>query len=227
LRILKTERHILQRTTLEPMTDQILPWDRTEWPSLLAAARAGDGGALGEVFERLDSYCRLVAGRELSAELLPKVGASDIAQKSLLEAFARFSSFQGQTEAEVRAWLSTIVNHNAIDAARHFRDAERRSTSRELSLHDSRIGGVAGRGPTPSLALHRQEDDFALRQAIARLTQPQRAVLEMRYRDGLDYRQIAAALDSSEVAVRKLYSRAIEALRNLLAADGSRFSPTR
>lgn len=198
-----------------------------EWPCLLDAARAGVGDALGEVFERLDSYCRLVAGRELSAELQPKVGASDLAQKSLLEAFARFSSFQGQTEAELRAWLSTIVNHNAIDAARHFRDAERRSSRRELSLDGGHGGGVTSRGPTPSLALCRQEDDIALHRAISRLTQPQRAVLEMRYRDGLDYRQIAAALDSSEVAVRKLYSRAIEALRNLLAADGSRISPSR
>jgi RNA polymerase sigma-70 factor (ECF subfamily) len=209
------------------MKEQTLTWDRMDWPSLLSAARKGDGDALGAVFERLDGYCRLVAGRGLSTDLAPKVGASDIAQKSLLEAFAKFTTFHGQTEAEVRAWLSTIVNHNAIDAARHFRDAERRSTSRELPFDDGRNGDLAGRGPTPSLALRRQEDDVALRQAIARLTGPQRAVLEMRYRDGLDYRQIAAALDSSEVAVRKLYSRAIESLRNLLAADGSGISPSR
>jgi RNA polymerase sigma-70 factor (ECF subfamily) len=208
------------------MKEQTHPWDRMDWPSLLTAARKGDGHALGEVFERLDGYCRLVAGRGLSADLAPKVGASDIAQKSLLEAFAKFPTFHGQSEAEVRAWLSTIVNHNAIDATRHFRESKRRSTNRERPFDSACDRNVAGIGPTPSFALRREEDDVALRQAIARLTGPQRAVLEMRYRDGLDYRQIAVALDSSEAAVRKLYSRAIEALRNLLAANGSGISPS-
>jgi RNA polymerase sigma-70 factor (ECF subfamily) len=193
-----------------------------EWPSLLAAARAGVGDALGEVFERLDSYCRLVAGSELSPDLRPKVGASDVAQKSLLEAFDRFANFQGETEAEVRVWLSKIVQNNVIDAARHYRDAERRTTSREQPLDAGSFVGVAARGPSPSLAFRRQEDDLALRQAIAQLTEAQRTVLEKRYRDGLDYRAIAAELESTEVAVRKLYSRAIQSLRKLLAAHDSR-----
>lgn len=206
------------------MKDPHTPWDEMDWPTLLDAARAGVGDAWGEMLGRLHGYCLLVAGNQLSPDLRPKIGASDIVQKSLLEAFARFRSFQGQSETDVRAWLATIISHNAIDAARHFRDAQRRSHRREQPLDDAASFRLAARDPSPSLAMRRSEEDAALRRAITSLSPAQQAVLEFRYRDRLDYGAIAAALDVSEVAARKTYSRAIDALRNLLAADGSRIS---
>ncbi len=205
-------------------TDPPPTWEQLNWPSLLEAARSGANGAVGEVFQRLDSYCVMIAGNRLSVDLAPKVGASDIAQKSLMEAFARFPVFNGCTEAEVRAWLTTIVHHNVIDAARHFRDAQRRSHTRELRL-DADCGATEIPGPCqpPSLALRRQEADAALERALAQLSSSQRKIVELRYHDGLDYRQIASTLDISEVAARKLCSRAIKTLRKLLATnDGTR-----
>jgi RNA polymerase sigma-70 factor, ECF subfamily len=200
------------------MNADILTWTDCDWPSLLDAARAGVEEALGEVFERLNSYCRMLSGSLLSVDLVPKIGASDIAQRSLLEAFAEFRKFDGQTEAELRAWLSTIVNHNVIDAARHYRTAGRRTQTREVRL-DAREHAATIAGPVqpPSLALRRQEADVELYRAVARLPENQRLVVELRYRSGLDYRQIAAAMEISEVAARKHCSRAIEALRKQLA----------
>lgn len=202
------------------MTDQILPWDRCDWPDLLTAARAGVDEALFEVFARLDGYCRMIAGSRHSAVLSPKLGASDIAQKSLLEAFSQFSEFEGRSEAELRSWLSTIVNHNVIDAARQFLLAERRSQAREvrIDLH-LESGGFPVTSQPPSLALRREETDVALARAVAQLPDGQRQVVEMRFRDGLDYRQIAQQLAISEVAARKQCSRAIETLRRQLAAE--------
>jgi RNA polymerase sigma factor (sigma-70 family) len=69
------------------------------------------------------------------------------------------------------------------------------------------------------LALRRQEADAELERALAQLSSSQRKIVELRYRGGLDYRQIAATLDMSEVAARKTCSRAIETLRKLLATD--------
>lgn len=202
------------------MSDQTLPWDRCDWPSLLDAARAGVEQALVEVFERLDDYCRMIAGQRHSATLSPKLGASDIAQKSLLEAYATFSKFEGRTEAELRSWLSTIVNHNVIDAARHFRHAERRRLGREERIdRDFEPDDSCAVSQPPSLALRQQETDQELSRAVARLPESQRRVVEMRFRDGLDYRRIASELGLSEVAARKQCSRAIETLRRQLAAE--------
>jgi RNA polymerase sigma-70 factor (ECF subfamily) len=202
------------------MTDQFLPWDRCDWPGLLDAARAGVEEALVEVFERLDGYCRMIAGSRHSAVLSRKLGASDIAQKSLLEAFAQFSEFEGQTEAELRSWLSTIVNHNVIDAARHFVQAERRSQAREvqIELHLESSGFPVTSQP-PSLALRKRESDQALARAVAQLPDSQRQVVELRFRDGFDYRSISEQLGISELAARKQCSRAIETLRRQLAAE--------
>jgi RNA polymerase sigma-70 factor (ECF subfamily) len=202
------------------MTDQTLPWDRCDWPGLLDAARAGVEEATVEVFERLDGYCRMIAGHRHSVALSQKLGASDIAQKSLLEAFATFSEFKGRTEAELRSWLSTIVNHNVIDAARHFRHAERRSQAREvrIDLHLESSGFPVTTRP-PSLAMRREETDLELARAVARLPESQRQIVELRFRDGFDYRRIAVEMEISEVAARKQCSRAIETLRGHLAAE--------
>ena len=202
------------------MADDTFRWSDCDWPSLLDAARSGVDEALSEVFERLNSYCRMLSGARLSVDLVPKIGASDIAQKSLLEAFAAFRTFDGHTEEELRSWLCTIVNHNVIDAARHYRTTERRTQRREVRLDDRRdVRKIPGPPQPPSLAIRRREADLALYRAVARLPERQQRVVELRYREGLDYRQIAAAMDLSEVAARKLSSRAIEALCNLLAAE--------
>jgi RNA polymerase sigma-70 factor (ECF subfamily) len=162
---------------------------------LLDAARKGIDEAIGEVFQRLNSYCCMIAGNSLSADLAPKMGASDIVQKSMLEALTRFPSFAGCTEAEVRSWLATIINRNVIDAARHYRDTQRRSCKREANLATKeRTRQLPARCQPPSFALRRQEEDAALLRAIAQLGEKQRRAVEMRYHDGLTHRQIADAL---------------------------------
>jgi RNA polymerase sigma-70 factor (ECF subfamily) len=196
------------------------PWSQHDWPCLLEAARGGVDGAASEVFERLSSYCSMVAANRLAGDLLPKVSGSDIAQKSLLEAFVRFPTFEGSSEAEIRSWLKSIIEHNAIDAARHYRDAQRRTVRQEQPLDSDRAATtIAAPAAPPSLALRKAEQDLELQRALAQLNDSQRRIIELRYREGLDFREAAAAMDISDVAARKLCSRAIEALRRLLARD--------
>jgi RNA polymerase sigma-70 factor, ECF subfamily len=210
------------------MKDQAPSWEQCDWPDLLDAARADIDEALNEVFRRLSAYCRMVAASDLGADLVAKVSASDIAQTSLMEAFARFRTFSGRTEAELRSWLATIVSHNVIDAARRYRTAGQRAQLREERLEGRHDGAsLRGRTPSPSLALRRQETDVALQRAISQLPEKQLRAVELRYREGLDYRQIASAMEISEPAARKLCSRAIGALRIHLAADGRAEDETR
>jgi RNA polymerase sigma-70 factor (ECF subfamily) len=198
-------------------------WGQLDWPRLLEAARASSGEAISEVFERLNSYCLMVAATGLSPGLASKLGASDIVQKSMLEALSRLPTFSGCTEAEIRSWMATIINRNVIDAGRHFRDAKRRSCKRETNLaSDERNTQLPARCQPPSYAMRRQEEDSALLRAIAQLGEKKRRAVELRFHDGLSHRQIAAALHISEVAARKLCSRAIEDLRKALATEHER-----
>jgi RNA polymerase sigma-70 factor, ECF subfamily len=195
-------------------------WRDCAWPRLLDAARAGDRVAADEVFFRLSNYCLLVAGSRLPSDLTAKLGASDIVQKSFLEAFTRIRSFAGCTEAEIRGWLYTIIDRNAIDAVRYHRDAQGRNPSREqpINVGDEAME-IAGPSQRPSFAMRRDEEDAALVRAVAGLSDNRRRVVELRYRDCLDFRGVAAAMGLSEAAARKLCSRAIEELRLALADD--------
>lgn len=190
-----------------------------DWPALIAAACMGDDGAAGEVFARLANYCTMVAGSRLPADLGSKLGASDIVQKSFVEAFSQFASFSGSTEAEIRGWLRTIIDRNVIDAVRHYRHTARRDSAKERSLDGSGALDLADSGRPPSFAMRRLEEDGALAQAVAALDEKRRRIIELRFRDGLAFREAAAAMGISEVSARKLCSRAVDDLRKMLGSD--------
>jgi RNA polymerase sigma-70 factor, ECF subfamily len=82
---------------------------------LLAAHRAGDPAAFGELAAR--------HSRTLWAIALHTLGdpddAADAVQEALVSAYRRASTFRG--EASVRTWLSRIVVNACIDRVRHER----------------------------------------------------------------------------------------------------------
>lgn len=82
---------------------------------LLAAHRAGDAGAFGQLAER--------HSRELWAIALRTLGdpddAADAVQEALVSAYRRASTFRG--DAAVRTWLRRIVVNACIDRIRHER----------------------------------------------------------------------------------------------------------
>ncbi|MGH6691728.1 MAG: RNA polymerase sigma factor [Gammaproteobacteria bacterium] len=74
--------------------------------------------------------------------------------------------------------------------------------------------------PPPDVADGRESEDTERRAMVAqlvdRLPDAQRRVIEMRFADGKSIREIAAALDRSEGAVKQLQLRALENLRKSL-----------
>ena len=79
--------------------------------------------------------------------------------------------------------------------------------------------------PPPDVPDSRESEDIERRAMVAqlvdRLPDTQRQVIEMRFAGGKSIREIAAALDRSEGAVKQLQLRALENLRkNLEGRDG-------
>jgi RNA polymerase sigma-70 factor (ECF subfamily) len=191
--------------------------DQTEFARLLAEARAGSPDALGRVLMECREYLLLVADRKLHPELRGKASASDLVQETFLEAQRDFGHFQGERTEEWLAWLCQILFHNVTNAARRYRDAEKRSIGRESE--PGWVPEVACDTPTPSARVAAREEMTALDSALSRLPENYRRVLHLRYQEKQSFAKIGEALSCSAEAARKLWARAVIHLRALLEAS--------
>jgi RNA polymerase sigma-70 factor (ECF subfamily) len=71
-------------------------------------------------------------------------------------------------------------------------------------------------GPSPSSAARANERDEALERALAQLSEDQREVIVRRTRDKESFAEIGVALGRSPEAARKLWTRALERLQQIL-----------
>ncbi len=188
----------------------------------LPAAQAGSREALGQVLEACRAYLLLIAQEELDQALQAKGGASDLVQQTFLEAQRDFDRFHGTTARSLLAWMRRLLLNNLANFRRDYRRDKRRVT-REVALPagDSslqRAGGLQAGTPSPSVAVMRREQNQALEQALQRLPEDYRRVIQLRYREEHSFEAIAVAMQRSQNAVRKLWARAIERLQHELEA---------
>ena len=82
---------------------------------LLAAGRAGDPVALGELLNLYQDYLLAIAQQELPGGLKPKVGASDVVQETQIEAYqAEIKKLQG-TEDKQRKEYEGFLNNLEVE----------------------------------------------------------------------------------------------------------------
>src|SRR5271166_3526635 len=101
---------------------------------LLVRARAGDEDARGQLLEAYRSYLTLLARVQLGRRLQGKVDPSDLVQEAFMEAHRDFRQFQGQTEAELLAWLRRVLATSLADQLRRHRGTQRRDLRLERQL---------------------------------------------------------------------------------------------
>lgn len=177
---------------------------------LLARARGGDPQALGQVLESFRPFLGFLADDGLGADLRAKVEASDLVQKTFLDAQQDFARFEGASPGELQAWLEKILRHNLADCGRFWRRSEKRKIGREVPLQtDSREIDVVGDDTTPSKRAIGTEEKKALDEALKRLPQDYRRIILLRYQDRMGFDDIAAVMDRSVEAARKLWGRAV------------------
>lgn len=185
-------------------------------------AREGSPSALGQLLDHYRGYLLGLANQELDAALVPKVAHSDLVQETFFQAARDFPKFQGQTEAELRAWLRQILQHRMLDAARQFRQTAKRSIDKELPIDAPAAGGqpLVSCEPSPSRVLLSAEKQAEVLAALATLEESHRRAIELRSLAGMSFEQVGESLGRSAEAARKLWSRAIEKLAEKLE-DGS------
>lgn len=175
-----------------------------------ALARAvNDPAAFGEFYEaNAKQLVVFFTRRILDAEM-----AVDLTAETFAQAFVGRRSFRGQTHDSAQAWLYAIAHRQL---ARYLRKgyADRRMRDRlglELPAADAdelrRIEQLAGT----------EELRRALAHSLEALPADQRRALQLRIVDERPYPEVASEMAISEQAARARVSRALRALRSVLA----------
>jgi RNA polymerase sigma-70 factor (ECF subfamily) len=184
-------------------------------------ARAGSRQALNRLLNLCQSYLLATAQQEIGTKLRVRVSPPDLVQNTLLEAYLDFDRFQGRTEADLLAWLRQVLRHNrANEVRRHIRTAKR-CVHREVSLAEVASDALPYRvRPDTGLSRGRSqlsEQGEILERTLRRLPEHYRHALVLHTCDGLTFAEVGEKLGCSAEAARKLWSRAAEELRTLLA----------
>lgn len=150
---------------------------------------------IAQTTPRLARFAARLAGRDR---------APDVVQ----DAFARLcEADRRDLEGREAEWLFTVCRRRAIDL-------HRRDRVRALAPPDADEGGAA---PDEAMLLAEQLD--RLRAAVASLPERQRAVLRMRFDEGMSYQEIHERSGWSVSYVGWLLHTTLRALRERMEAD--------
>jgi len=127
--------------------------------------------------------------------------ASDLTQETYVKGLQRLEQFDGRSA--IASWFYRI----AINEALQFR--------RRRSVETVKLQTLVTKGPTEA---HRPATDLRLDidDALSEVPAEDRALLLLKYQEGLDYHEIAKVLECAEGTVASRLNRARERLRELL-----------
>jgi RNA polymerase sigma-70 factor (ECF subfamily) len=195
-----------------------------EREGLMARARAGDDGALGQLLELYRAYLTLLARVQIGRRLQVKADCADVVQETFLEAARQFASFRGQTEPELVAWLRQILAGCLAHLVRRYYGTQARDVRLERALEQeldqsSRAINLVAVQSTPSQGAVRREQAVLLADALAGLPDDYREAIVLRHIEGLTFPQVAERKGRSVDSVEKLWLRAVSRLRQAVGED--------
>lgn len=167
---------------------------------ILVEAAQRDPSRFAELYER--NFDRVYA--YVSRRLTDRSAVEDVTADVFRQALANLGRFEWRGTPFV-AWLLRIAANAVTD---HWRRVSREQPMVEADEPDSAPAGPAGIDAVERRAL--------LFRAVRSLPADQRRVIEMRFAQEKDVREIARKLNRSEGAVKQLQFRAIQNLRSQL-----------
>ena len=188
--------------------------DSTEHEKWLAAARSGDGVALGRLLDAYRNRLRETVDADIHGPLQRRIDASDIVQQAWVQAVRKFNQFQGTTLAEFWRWLEQVERNILVDVVREH-GAQRRDAHAEQSGDGHR--NAVGQFTTASQKVMRGERRRELERAIDQLPDGQQEAIRLRYLHELKVAEIAQQMERSEEAVAGLLKRGVKTLKDILS----------
>ena len=170
---------------------------------LVRRCRAGEREAQQELYDHTS---------ERIYSLLLKMTANaddafDLAQETYLKAFTRMGQFDGRSS--ITTWLYRVAINEALQFLRRAKKV--RIKLQEIALQNGTKGDIERHD-----SIERTSARIDVNDALAALAPIERAMLLLRYKDGLDYRAIAEAVDCAPGTVASRLNRARHSLREIL-----------
>jgi RNA polymerase sigma-70 factor (ECF subfamily) len=178
-------------------------------PSLIGRLRAGERAAFNEIAERHGCALRATARRVVKC---PET-AAEVVQEVL------FRLWRDREALAIRehlgAYLSRAVRNRALD---HLKRQRVESRWRERMLLEATREHASRLTEASSEEALDAPWDGAVQRALERLPSKRRQAILLRWRDGLSYQEIAAALGVSAKTVENQIGRGLKSLRAALTA---------
>jgi len=202
-----------------------------DFQETLRKAQAGDKQATYELLEIVRPHLERLAHGYCDPGQACET-TSDLVQEAWLRAWQCLDQFEGgataeETLAKFRVWVGRIVHRLGLNQQRDQRAKVRRPEGRMIlplvtSPPTGRFAGPdltpAGDGPTPSACVMADEVVLQVQAAIAKLPHAeQRAVIQLRFFEGLSLRKAALRLGITYDTARERFERALEILERELA----------
>ena len=206
------EKRRVQRPTVMTQPSQALAVDLPQRIVIepdrhtIARCRAGDREALRELFETCGARVYSIARHFFDGD---EARARDVTQDVFVKVMERVGTFEGTSR--FTTWLYRLTINACLD--------ERRSGRRLVLVADP---PETPRDPDPTApqsdALERIEESDRVAKAVSELTPALRAVVLLRYFEGLSYEEIGEALECAPGTVASRLNRAHAALARALSA---------
>lgn len=162
------------------------------------------------------------ARRKIGVDWSNKIDPDDLLQDAYVQVFAKVASFTPTGTDAFYYWVTRIIENKFFDSMRHW-SRLKRSAAREVaqsaainSRYDALLTTCSPLASSPSLGVRKAELQGALLGCIARLPSDYREVIRRVHLGQESYEAVAADLDRSPEAVRRMAGRAVAQLRECL-----------
>lgn len=177
--------------------------------ALMSAYVAGDKRAFAELFQRYGPMLHGMARRQLRSDEL----ARDIVQQTFLQVHRARRDFR--EGARLKPWLFTIATNLVRE---HFRRKGRRPETSYEAAREASPSVEPTVDPVDLAEIQATQLDVGhLREALGRLPESQRLVIELHWIQGYPFPEVAKMVGASVSAVKVRAHRGYQKLRAMVA----------
>jgi RNA polymerase sigma-70 factor (subfamily 1) len=213
------------------MLDRGSLMDEAERIAMVESVADGDQDALQRLIVHYHTPLRRAIATKIDASFRSYVDPDDILQQAYISAFTaieqrQFSIAEGQRDivGGFYKWLEAIALSRLKDQERALQ-RQKRDVRREVreradttASYPDLVHRLATGESTPSRQIAREEAIAAVMSCLARLSDDQRAVVQLRFLEGRSVADVAAELGKTESAVHMLCHRGLKSLRELMVS---------
>jgi RNA polymerase sigma-70 factor (ECF subfamily) len=197
--------------------------------TLLAEARRGRSECLGALLELYRNYLYLLARTQIDLHLQARCNPSDLVQDTFLQACHHFDQFRGNSPGELVGWLRSIFVNSLARVVEKQLLAQKRTARRDVSLEQYRARlerssasfdvALVSQCSSPSAWAEHRELAAQVADDLAQLPTHYRDVIVLRNLEGLAFDEVARRMGRTPGAVRILWLRALDQLRQQHGED--------